>query len=84
MDTDKSKENMTLADLPIGKSATIIKVLDTSKGEKKFADIGIVPNTKLLMEAHAPFGGLLRIKIMGTSMALHSSDARNIIISQNA
>ena len=32
------------------------------------------------MQAHAPFGGLIRVKVMQTSMALHSSDAKNILL----
>lgn len=71
---------LTLADLPVGTTATIIKVMPNTRGGKKFADIGLVAGTELLMEAHAPFGGLLRVKILGTSMALHRDDAENIIL----
>ena len=71
---------LTLADLPVGTTATIIKVVPNTRGGKKFADIGLVAGTELLMEAHAPFGGLLRVKILGTSMALHRDDAENIIL----
>jgi len=72
---------MTLADLPIGATAKIVKIIPHSRGEKKFADVGLVPGTELVMEAHAPFGGLIRVKIMETSMALHSSDAKQILLS---
>ena len=61
-------------------TATIVKVMPKARGRKKFADVGLVPGTELLMEAHAPFGGLIRVKIMETSMALHSSDAANIVL----
>lgn len=70
----------TLDELPVGMTATIVKVLPDARGRKKFADIGLVPGTELLMEAHAPFGGLLRVKIMETSMALHRDDAANFVI----
>jgi Fe2+ transport system protein FeoA len=49
-------------------------------GQKKFADVGLVAGTELLIEAHAPFGGLIRVKVMETSMALHRDDAANIVI----
>ncbi len=74
------EKQMTLADLPIGTSATILKVIPNARGGKKFADVGIVPGTELLMEARAPFGGLIRVKVMETSMALHTSDAKNIVM----
>ncbi len=74
------KNKRTLADLPVGATATILKVIPNSRGEKKFADVGLVPGTELLMEARAPFGGLIRVRVMETSMALHSEDAKNIVM----
>ena len=65
----------SLADLPVGTKATIVGISPQSRGRKKFADVGIVPGTELLIEAHAPFGGLIRVKVMETSMALHKDDA---------
>ena len=55
-------------------------VSELINSRKKFADVGIVPGTELVLEARAPFGGLLRVKILETSMALHKDDAANIII----
>jgi iron (metal) dependent repressor, dtxR family len=77
---EASSRRFTLSDLPIGASATILKIIPKSRGAKKFADVGLVPGTELVMEAHAPLGGLIRVKIMETSMALHSEDAKNIVL----
>lgn len=71
---------LTLADLPIGASATIVKILPRMRGKKKFADVGLVAGTELLMEAHAPFGGLIRVKVMESSMAIHRDDAAHIVL----
>ena len=70
----------TLAELPVGKAGVVINMKPSLRVRKKFADVGIVPGTRLEMEAHAPFGGLIRVKIMETSMALHNSDAANIVL----
>lgn len=78
-DNEKNSE-LTLAELPVGTTATIVKVLPGTRGRKKFADVGLVAGTELLIEAHAPFGGLIRVKVMETSMALHRDDAANIVI----
>lgn len=75
-------KNLTLDKLPVGATATIIKVLSKEKGRKKFADVGLVPGQELIMEAHAPFGGLIRVKVLESSIALHSDDAENIIIKE--
>lgn len=73
---------MTLAELPVGAAATIVRIQPASRGRKKFADVGIVPGTELVLESRAPFGGLLRVKILETSMALHKSDARDIVLTE--
>lgn len=79
----KLPEKISLADLPVGTKATIVGISPKSRGRKKFADVGIVPGTELLIEAHAPFGGRIRVKVMETSMALHKDDAVGIILKKN-
>lgn len=69
-----------LSELPVGASATIVEVMPRSRGRKKFADVGLVPGIRLQMEAHAPFGSLIRVKVLETSMALHRDDAASIVI----
>ena len=71
---------VALADLPVGTTATIVKIIPDTRGRKKFADVGLVPGSELLIEAHAPFGGLIRVKVMETSMALHRDDAASIMM----
>lgn len=70
----------SLAELPVGRSAVIASMKPGLRGKKKFADVGLVPGTILQMEAHAPFGGLLRIKVMDSSLSIHRDDAANIIV----
>ena len=76
-------DKMSLAELPIGTKATIVGISPESRGAKKFADVGLVPGTELLIEAHAPFGGLIRVKVMETSMALHKDDAACIMLEKS-
>lgn len=75
-------DGMTLADLPVGTTATILKVMPGWRGRRKFADVGLIAGTELLMEAHAPFGGLLRVRVLDTSMALHRDDAACIMMKE--
>lgn len=76
----QSKNEMTLAQLPVGSTATIVKILPNTRGRKRLSDVGIVVGSEILMQAHAPFGGLLRVKVLETSMAIHSDSARNILL----
>ena len=71
---------VTLDKLPIGARATVVKTGAALRGRKKFADVGLVAGVELVMEAHAPFGGLIRVRIMESSMALHRDDAANIVM----
>lgn len=54
MKKNEKSENATLADLPVGASAKIVKILPDMRGKKKFADVGIMPGTELILEAKAP------------------------------
>ncbi len=76
----KKMDALTLANLPVGASATIVKIMPQMRGKKKFADIGLVAGAELMKEAHAPFGGLIRVKVMESSMALHRDDAAHILL----
>ena len=76
----KCAKELSLAELPVGASARIVKIMPKARGRKKLADVGLVAGTELLMEAHAPFGGLMRVRVLETSMALHSEEAANIVI----
>lgn len=69
-----------LNELPIGQSAVVVQVDDNLRGVKKFADLGLVPGTLLQVEGRAPFGDLLRIKVMGSSLSLRSRDAAFISV----
>lgn len=75
---------ITLAELPVGAAATIVKTMPEMRGRKKFADVGLVAGAELQMEARAPFGGLLRVKVLETSMALHRDDAANFVMAMEA
>ena len=81
--TISSDGTFSLAELPVGATARVVKILPQSRGRKKFADVGLVPGAELLLEAQAPFGGLIRVKVLDSSMALHKGDVEGIILKQN-
>lgn len=78
-----NEETTTLADMPVGSSGKILKIIPHSRGEKRFADIGIVPGATLAIQSRAPFGGLIRVKVMQTSITIHSLDAKNILLEKD-
>lgn len=78
-----NEETTTLADMPVGSSGKILKIIPHSRGEKRFADVGLVPGTELAIQSRAPFGGLIRVKVMQTNITIHSLDAKNILLEKD-
>ena len=74
----ENREIIPLNKLEIGRNAILIRLDGKLRKKKKFADLGLVAGTLLQMEGKAPFGGLLRIKVMGSSLSLRSKDASHI------
>ena len=77
-------DELSLAALPVGASGKVVKIKPELRGRKKFADVGLVAGSELKVEAYAPFGGLMRVRVMESSMALHSADAENIVMTRSA
>ena len=77
-DPSQELDLISLRDLEKGECGCVALVDCTGKGSKKIADIGIVPGSLISMEGKAPFGGLLRIKVMGSHLMIHCDDAAHI------
>lgn len=77
---DDNSIPIALAELSIGESAVIDHTTDSLKGIRKFADLGLVRGTLLTMEGHAPFGDLIRIRVMGSSLSLRTKEAKHIMV----
>ena len=58
--------------------AEIVYISESLRGIKKFADMGIVPGAVLEYEGTAPFGDLIRIRLMETQLSLRTKDAKYI------
>ena len=69
---------ISLDKLKDGQCGVVVRVAENLRGIKKFADLGLVSGTLLEMEGSAPFGDLLRIRVMGSSLSLRSKDASHI------
>ncbi|MBR2345532.1 MAG: metal-dependent transcriptional regulator [Lentisphaeria bacterium] len=74
---DPDSELISLDRLPKHKRAVLTYVADTLRGVKKFADMGLVPGAEVEYEGTAPFGELIRIKLMDTSLSLRAADAKH-------
>lgn len=71
---------MSLADLKIGETAKIDKILGNEKLAKRLLALGALEGTEIELKNKAPFGDPLIFNIRGFNLALRKSDAKNIVI----
>ena len=71
---------MTLDELPIGKTATIVSVGGEGALRQHFLDMGVIPNTDITLVKFAPMGDPMEFRIHGYELTLRVSDAKEIVI----
>lgn len=76
--TQEGNDLVSLGELENGQRGIVMRVSENLRGIKKFADLGLVSGTYVEMEGTSPFGDLIRIKAMGSSLSLRKSDAGHI------
>lgn len=75
------EEKMTLKELPIGKTATILKVGGEGALRQHFLDMGVIPNAEVTMIKYAPMGDPVELRIHGYELTLRLADAEKIELS---
>ena len=71
---------MTLAELPIGKSAVITKVGGEGELRLRLLDMGLIPKTHVHLQKAAPMGDPIEIRLRGYELTLRLEDASKIDI----
>ena len=71
---------MTLKELPMGKMATIATVGGDGALRQHFLDMGVIPNTDIVLVKYAPLGDPMEFMIHGYELTLRVADADKIEI----
>lgn len=71
---------MTLRELEIGKSATILSVGGEGALRQHFLDMGLIPGAEVTLVKFAPMGDPMELKIHGYELTLRVADAEKIEI----
>ena len=82
-DNDKKitdREKITLKDLDIGKTATVVSVGGEGALRQHFLDMGLIPGVQATMVKYAPMGDPLELRIHGYELTLRKDDAAKIIV----
>ncbi|MCI9449168.1 MAG: ferrous iron transport protein B [Clostridiales bacterium] len=71
---------MTLKELKIGQSATVLSVGGEGALRQHFLDMGVIPGVEVTLVKYAPMGDPMELKIHGYELTLRLADAEKIEI----
>ncbi len=69
---------MTLRDVKIGKSATVVKINSEGALKRRIMDMGITKGTAITVRKVAPLGDPLELTVRGYELTLRKADAEMI------
>lgn len=72
--------HITLDKLEIGKKSRIIAVHGQGELRNRLLDMGLTPNTEVMVRKVAPMGDPIELMLRGYELTLRKEDARNIEI----
>ncbi|MCC8064360.1 MAG: ferrous iron transport protein A, partial [Clostridiales bacterium] len=73
---------MTLRDLKVGASATILTVGGEGALRQHFLDMGLIPGTEVTVVKYAPMGDPVELRLHGYELTLRVADAEKIQVAE--
>jgi Fe2+ transport system protein FeoA len=75
---------MSLAEIPLGRTATIKSVEGPRAFRRRLLEMGLVPGVEVKVIAIAPFGDPLQIEVRGGQWSIRRAEAAQIEIEASA
>lgn len=75
--------NITLARLPEGCTATVTQMHNSGSMRRRLMDMGLIEGTRVICLHRSPAGDPIAYLIRGAVIALRQEDTGNIIVSTN-
>ncbi len=69
---------MTLNDVPVGNSCTVVRLNDSGEIRRRIMDMGITKGARISVQKSAPLGDPIDVTVRGYHLSLRRSDAANI------
>lgn len=69
---------MTLKDVKIGRTATVVRVNGEGSVRRRIMDMGITKGVEIYVRKAAPLGDPIEINVRGYELSLRKADADNI------
>lgn len=73
---------MTLDMMEIGKETKIIAVNGQGSLRRRLLDMGLTPNTKVMIRKVAPMGDPIELNLRGYELTIRLDDAKNIEVEE--
>lgn len=71
---------MTLKDIKIGESATVVKLEGEGAIRRRIMDMGITKGTQVFVKRVAPLGDPIELTVRGYQLSLRKEDAKKILV----
>jgi ferrous iron transport protein A len=71
---------MTLGDLPIGASATVLHVGGERSFRRRLMELGLLPGTTVHLVRVAPLGDPLELRVRGCRLSIRKAESRCITV----
>ena len=68
----------TLKDIPIGQSATVVKLHGEGAVKRRIMDMGVTKGTEIYVRKVAPLGDPIEVTVRGYELSLRKADAEDI------
>ncbi len=78
--TEPSANPMTLDQLPLGKSATVVRLTCQGVTRRRLMDLGVLPGVQVYADLRSPLGDPVAYRIRDAAIALRRDQARQIEI----
>lgn len=70
----------TLRDVPVGDSATVVKLTGDGAIKRRIMDMGITKGTKVDVRKVAPLGDPIEVTVRGFELSLRKDEAKNVLV----
>ena len=77
-------ERLPLSALREGESGYVMQIHAQPAMERRLADLGLIPGTRVTCEARSPAGDPVAYRIRGALIALRRKDAEGILLERQA
>ena len=75
-----AEHQRTLRNVPIGETATVVKLVGTGQIKRRIMDMGITKGAKIEVRKVAPLGDPIAVTVRGFELSLRKDEAENVIV----